>query len=59
MKAGRVVPRFEVDEKGNCSLCGGIHFGTGRNCVFTDDQARRIREQTEENPSIPLEGTVS
>lgn len=23
----------DVDDKGNCKRCGGIHFGTGRNCV--------------------------
>jgi hypothetical protein len=24
---------FDVDNFGNCSACGGVHFGTGRTCV--------------------------
>lgn len=24
----------EVDLQGNCSKCGGVHFGTGPDCVY-------------------------
>lgn len=28
------LPKFDVDMRGSCSACGGMHFGTGRVCVY-------------------------
>lgn len=28
---------FDVDPQGNCIKCGGIHFGTGKVCVFSPE----------------------
>lgn len=42
-------PRWrDVDLKGNCSHCGGMHFGTGLECPYREEnmgQPCRVCEQ--------------
>ncbi len=31
---GGFIPKPDVDMHGNCSACGGVHYGTGNVCVY-------------------------
>ena len=34
---------FDVDARGSCSVCSGVHYGTGRICVYKQNfQASRL-----------------
>lgn len=35
---------MDVDEKGHCSRCGGTHYGSGRKCVYTDEEIKAMNE---------------
>lgn len=40
----------DVDERGNCSKCGGTHYGTGRTCVFDQPSPTTKWPQPEPDP---------
>mgnify|MGYP001586031745 FL=1 len=44
-----------VDDHGNCSRCGGIHYGTGRRCVYENEPTtlnKWLVEMTEERDKL-------